>query len=93
MGFSITRWTSPFVTVDVIGSRYLPSSGNAGEVLVIDDKTVLEDGNAIQMVDLMPLSAIDLSLLQSAYRTLVAEFTVLQMTASSFQGKVINVGD
>lgn len=92
-GISITRWTSPFGTVDVIGSRYLPASGNAGEVLIIDDKTVLEDGNAIQMVDLMPLSAIDLSLLQSAYRTLVAEFTVLQVTAPTFQGKIINVGD
>jgi len=89
-GISITRWTSPFGTVDVIGSRYLPSVGNS-EVLVIDDKTVLEDGNAIQMVDLMPLSAIDLALLQSAYRTLVAEFTVLQMTAAAFQGKLTNV--
>jgi len=91
-GISITRWTSPFGTVDVIGSRYLPSTGNA-DVLVIDDKTVLEDGNAIQMVDLMPLSAIDLALLQSAYRTLVAEFTVLQMTAPPFQGKLTNVTD
>lgn len=91
-GVSITRWTSPFGTVDVIGSRYLPSSGDA-DVLVIDDKTVLEDGNAIQMVDLMPLSAIDLALLQSAYRTLVAEFSVLQLTAPAFQGKAINVGD
>lgn len=91
-GISITRWTSPFGTVDVIGSRYLPSTGNS-DVLVIDDKTVLEDGNAIQLVDLMPLSAIDLALLQSAYRTLVAEFVVLQMTAPNFQGKIINVGN
>jgi len=91
-GISVTRWTSPFGIVDIIGSRYLPNTGNA-DVLVIDDKTVLEDGNAIQMVDLMPLSAIDLALLQSAYRTLVAEFTVLQLTAEAFQGKVINVGD
>jgi len=44
------------------------------------------------MVDLMPLSAIDLALLQSAYRTLVAEFTVLQLTCEAFQGKVINGG-
>ncbi len=91
-GVSITRWTSPFGLVDIIGSRYLPQSGNA-DVLVIDDATVLEDGNAIQMVDLMPLSAIDLALLQSAYRTLIAEFTVLQVTAPSYQGKIINVGD
>jgi len=91
-GVSITRWTSPFGLVDVIGSRYLPQSGDA-DVLVIDDATVLEDGNALQMVDLMPLSAIDLALLQSAYRTLIAEFTVLQVTAPSFQGKITKVGD
>lgn len=91
-GVSVSRWTSPFGIVDIIGSRYIPSTGNSSFVLVLDDKSVLEDGNAIQMVDLMPLSAIDLALLQSAYRTLVAEFTVLQLTAEAFQGKIINVG-
>ena len=91
-GISVTRWVSPFGLVDVIGSRYLTPSGGNADVLVIDDKTVLEDGNAIQMVDLMPLSAIDLALLQSAYRTLIGEFTVLQMTAEAFQGAVKNVG-
>jgi len=92
-GVSVTRWTSPFGTVDIIGSRYIPSTGSSSFALVIDDKTVLEDGNAIQMVDLMPLSSIDLALLQSAYRTLVAEFTVLQLTAEDFQGKIINIGE
>jgi len=93
-GISVTRWLSPFGQVDVIGSRYIVATGSPAvdTVLVIDDKTVLEDGNAIQMVDLMPLSAIDLALLQSAYRTLVAEFTVLQLTSEAFQGKIINVG-
>lgn len=95
-GVSVTRWVSPFGTVDIIGSRYIVPAGAptpVADVLVIDDVTVLEDGNAIQMVDLMPLSAIDLALLQSAYRTLVAEFTVLQMTAEAFQGKITNVGE
>lgn len=92
-GISITRWLSPFGTVDVIGTRYIVPD-NAGETiaLVLDDKTVLEDGNAIQMVDLMPLSAIDLALLQSAYRTLIAEFTVLQLTCETFQGKIDRIG-
>ena len=93
-GVSVTKWTSPFGVVDIIGSRYIVPTGApaVADVLVIDDVSVLEDGNALQMVDLMPLSAIDLALLQSAYRTLVAEFTVLQMTAEAFQGKIINVG-
>jgi hypothetical protein len=88
-GISVSRWVSPFGTVDLIGSRYIvPDGGGDDFALVIDDKTVLEDGNAIQMVDLMPLSAIDLALIQSAYRTLVAEFTVLQLTCEAFQGKI-----
>lgn len=91
-GVSVSRWVSPFGTMDIIGSRYLPSTGDS-TVLVLDDKTVLEDGNAIQMVDLMPLSAIDLALLQSAYRTLVAEFTVLQLTCEKFQGRINNVNE
>jgi hypothetical protein len=41
---------------------------------------------------LMPISAIDLALLQTAYRTLVAEFTVLMVTIEAFQGKIINIG-
>jgi hypothetical protein len=92
-GISVTRWVSPYGIVDVIGSRYIvPDASNKDFVLVLDDKTVLEDGNAIQMVDLMPLSAIDLALLQTAYRTIVLEFTVLQLTCEKFQGKLINVG-
>lgn len=88
-GISVSRWVSPFGTVDLIGSRYIVPDGSQNDfALVLDDKTVLEDGNAIQMVDLMPLSAIDLALIQSAYRTLVAEFSVLQLTCEAFQGKI-----
>lgn len=88
-GISVSRWVSPFGTVDLIGSRYIvPDMSGNDFALVLDDKTVLEDGNAIQMVDLMPLSAIDLALIQSAYRTLVAEFTVLQITCEAFQAKI-----
>jgi hypothetical protein len=91
-GISITKWLSPFGLVDIIGSRYIVEDVHGDSfALVIDDKTVLEDGNAVQMVDLMPLSAIDLALLQSAYRTLIAEFSVLQMTCEAFQGRIINI--
>ncbi|MFA6971371.1 MAG: DUF5309 family protein [Gallionella sp.] len=92
-GVAITKWVSPFGTLDIIGSRFL-KSGTAvdSSILMIDDKTVLDDGNALQMVDLMPISSIDLALLQTAYRTIICEFTVLQMTCEKFQGKITNVG-
>ncbi len=91
-GVAVTKWVSPFGTLDIIGSRFLPNTGATGNIIVIDDKTVLDDGNALQMVDLMPISSIDLALLQTAYRTIIAEFTVLQMTCEKFQGKITNVG-
>jgi hypothetical protein len=94
-GISVSRWLSPYGLVDVVGTRYigLDDTANDHTILVLDDKTVLEDGNAIQMVDLMPISAIDLALLQSAYRTLIAEFSVLQLTCEAFQGKLVNSGN
>ena len=51
-GISVSRWVSPFGTVDLIGSRYIVPDGSQNDfALVLDDKTVLEDGNAIQMVN------------------------------------------
>lgn len=91
-GVAVTKWVSPFGTVDIIGSRFLPNTGTTGNIILLDDKTVLDDGNAVQMVDLMPISSIDLALLQTAYRTIICEFSVLQMTCEAFQGKVTNCG-
>lgn len=54
-GVSITRWVSPFGTVDIIGTRYIvPDGADEDTILVLDDKTILEDGNAIQMVKNRP---------------------------------------
>jgi len=90
-GIAVTRWVSPFGTIDIIGSRYIQSEYNLAKAYLIDDKSVTNDGNAICMVDLMPISSIDLALLQTAYRTLVAEFTVLMMTIEAFQCKIVNI--
>ena len=92
-GVNITKWIGPFGTVDVIGDRYLaPGYGNVSTALVLDDKTIMQDGNAIQMVDLMPVSAVDLAIVQTSYKTVVCEFTVLQVTSPVFQGKILNIG-
>ena len=89
-GVAVTKWVSPFGTLDIIGSRFLKNTSNDGSIIILDDKTVLDDGNAVQMVDLMPISSIDLALLQTAYRTIICEFSVLQMTCESFQGVINN---
>ncbi len=93
-GVAVTAWDNVFGRVDIIGSEFLRPEGidELAKLIVLDDKTVLEDGNAVQMVDLMPLSAIDLALLGSAYRTLVCEFTVLMLACEAFQGVIKNIG-
>jgi hypothetical protein len=93
-GINITKWIGPFGTVDIIGSRFItPSYGGVTSAFVIDDISVLEDGNALQMVDLMPISAIEIPVADSlGFKTCVAEFTALQMTAPPFQAKIINIG-
>jgi len=90
-GVAVTRWISPFGTLDLIGSRFITPTYTLNTAYVIDDKSATDDGNALFMCDLMPVSAIDLALLQSAYRTLIAEFTVLTMTIEIFQAKIINI--
>lgn len=89
-GIAVTRWVSPFGTIDLIGSRYVCSEYGQASLFLIDDKTITNDGNAISMVDLMPISSIDLALITTAYRTLIAEFTVLMITCEAFQAKIVN---
>jgi hypothetical protein len=92
-GVSITNWISPFGRIDVLGELYLDEGyGGVTSAFAIDDKSVLEDGNAIEMVDLMGISAIDLAMIYTAYRTVVMEFTTMQVTAPPYQGKLINLG-
>ena len=92
-GISVNRWISDFGLMDIIGSRYIyPATGyTSHNAYVIDDATITDDGNAVAMVDLMPVSAIDLAITNTAYRTLVAEFTLLMMTCEVFQAKIINI--
>lgn len=93
-GINIAKWIGPFGVVDIIGSRFItPSYGSVTTAYIIDDVSMLEDGNALQMVDLLPLNAIEVPVADSlGYKTCVAEFTALQMTAPPFQAKIINIG-
>ena len=90
-GVAVTRWVSPFGTVDLIGSRYVCEAYGLTDAYIIDDVSMTNDGNAVAMVDLMPISSIELALTASAYKTLIAEFTVLMMTIEVFQGRIKNI--
>jgi len=92
-GVAVTRWVSPMGTLDLIASRFITETYSQRTAYIIDDKSVTDDGNAIAMVDMMPISSIDLALTTTAYKTLIAEFTVLMMTIEIFQAKIINIGN
>ena len=49
-GVAVTRWISPFGTQDIIQSRFISEVYSRRFALVIDDKSMTDDGNAIAMV-------------------------------------------
>ena len=58
---------------------------------MLDTKTVGKDGNAIEMVDLLPLSMFDLAMISSSFQKLVMEITLLKVTSPYFQGMVTGI--
>lgn len=91
-GVNVTKWNGPHGIIDVIGSRFINEEyGQLSSMYIIDDTTTLDDGNAIQMVDLMPIAAVDLAIVSTSYKTAVMEFTTMQMTAPQFQGRIDNI--
>ena len=95
-GLNVTSWDFGYGDTDLIQSRFMrPGAGQSGgsneTILCLDHDTVGKDGNAIEMVDLLPMSLFDLALVSSSYQKLVMEITLLKLTSPSFQSKVINI--
>jgi hypothetical protein len=91
-GVNVSKWAGPHGVIDIIGSRFINEAyGQLSSMFIIDDTSTLDDGNAIQMVDLMPISAIDLAIVATSYKTVVMEFTTMQVTAPQFQGRIDNI--
>lgn len=94
-GINVAAWDFGFGEIQLIQSRYLRAgagtSGGANEtLLVLDHESVGKDGNAIEMVDLLPMSMFDLAMITSSFQKLVMEITLLKVTSPLFQGKVTN---
>lgn len=51
-GVAVSRWVSPFGTLDIIPERYIDENYQQRTAFVIDDKSITEDGNAIEAVAL-----------------------------------------
>lgn len=95
-GLNIGSWDFGYGQTDLIQSRFMQpgagtSGGNTETILCLDESTNGKDGNAIEMVDLLPMSLFDLALVSSSYQKLVMEITVLKLTSPNFQGRVTNL--
>lgn len=95
-GINVAEWDFGYGLTQLIQTRYLrPGAGGSGgtteTILVLDHETVGKDGNAIEMVDLLPLSMFDLAMITSSFQKLVMEITLLKVTSPYFQGLVSGI--
>lgn len=95
-GLNVDSWDFGYGMTDLIQSRFMqPGAGMSGgkneTILCLDHDTMGKDGNAIEMVDLLPVSLFDLALVSSSYQKLVMEITLLKLTSPNFQAKVVNL--
>lgn len=96
-GINVAEWDFGYGLTQLIQSRFLrPGAGGASggtneTILVLDHESVGKDGNAIEMVDLLPMSMFDLAMISSSFQKLVMEITLLKVTSPYFQGMVTGV--
>jgi hypothetical protein len=95
-GINVKSWDFGYGDTDLIQSRYMqPGAGTSGgtteTILCLDEQSSGKDGNAIEMVDLLPVSLFDLGMITSSHQKLVMEISVLKLTSPNFQGKVTNL--
>ena|GEM_PF-3223092 len=90
MGFNIPKWNFGWGYLDLIPERYLAETAYGWPVYVLDDQTPdgENNGNTIEMVDLIPLEQAQLATLLTAERHIVHESTVLKVTCPNFQYKL-----
>jgi hypothetical protein len=90
-GFNPASWDFGYGSISLLKSRYMLADEYSGyPALVIDDQSLdtVNNGNAVQMVDLSPMGSIELGLLQTARRVLIYEFTALMVSCPLFQMKI-----
>lgn len=96
-GLNVTQFDFGYGPVDVIQHRYLTagagqSSGGTLEVILsLDDMSETENGNAIEMVDLLPVGMTPLARTTTSTRQLVQEYTLLCVRAPLYQASVTGI--
>jgi hypothetical protein len=96
-GVNVAKWDFGFGECDIIASRMLRATTGSGgglfQWLNIDHESMDDNGNVIQMVDVLPISAFDLARVTSSTRKLIMEISLLKVSIPQFQGQVINIAN
>ncbi len=93
-GLSLKSYDFGWGEIDLIRSRYMPSTSYGDTIFVLDDQTSdpvnIPNGNIVQLVDLEAMNSVDLGLIATSWQTVVYETTVLMVSCPNFQYKIIN---
>lgn len=96
-GLNVTSFDFGFGPVEIMQHRYLnagagqASGGTQETILSLDDQSETEDGNAIEMVDLLPVGMTPLARTTTSTRQLVQEYCLLKVTAPIYQAVVTGI--
>ena len=95
-GLNVASWDFGYGMTDLVASRFIRpqggSSAGSEEILVFDHMAMDDNGNTVQMVDLIPVSSYPLARVGSTItRDLIMESTLFMVSNQYYQGKVINV--
>lgn len=91
-GVAIQKLATDFGDVDLITSRFLPPSVGVSSCILLDERSLLDDGENIQIRELIPMSSKMLGAVGTAYEEIVYESLVLVLLAESFCAKITNIG-
>lgn len=89
-GMNFSSWDFGTGPVDLLDDQYVIPNATSGyeDLYFIDDMSADEQnsGNSIEMVDVDPIQYVDLMPIQTAYRGIVYETSMLQIGITQFQG-------
>lgn len=91
-GVAVQKINTDFGEVDLLTSRFLPPDiSGLSSALILDERTLLEDGENIQIRELIPLSTKVLGFNATAYEEIIFEALVCAVLAENFCGKLTRI--
>lgn len=100
-GLNVKSWDFGYGDTEIIPHQYIQPQGGSSagreSIYVLDHLTEIsglgaDNGNSIDMVDLLPMSSFDLAMTTSSNTKLIMEITLLAVRGVLYQGKLANVG-